>query len=427
MSDRKQIVSNKINPLELFRLPWTMADNSMSWLEPTRKCNITCDACFASNDPQSEKSLDQIENEVKAILRLRKCDGMLIAGGEPLTHPQIVEIVKIVKAHKVKPVLLTNGVGLEPDFIHDLKKAGLFGFTFHIDSHQSRPGWIGKNEKELNLLRQDFADIVHEAGGLSCGFNMTIFPDTIHYVPVIVKWAIENIDKVQYYTLTVLRLLEVNGPFYYYLRDKKIDISETIYYSPNSYEKLTSTALYSEVKKIIPGFKLCAFLGGTVHSHSLKWAIGCRIGSTKKTYGNMGAKSMELIQNIHHAFKGRYLSFTKPSLNRKAKSMLFFGLFDPELRKAVHKFLLAVIKNPVILFKRLYVQNIVIEQPVDILPTGEPDICDGCPNKTIWESRLIPACLLEFYLRYGAPVIAVPKSRGKPISINTNFKKREIP
>ena len=49
-----------IDSRTLFRLPWSAADNAMTWLEPTRKCNMTCDACFAVNDPHSEKSLDQI-------------------------------------------------------------------------------------------------------------------------------------------------------------------------------------------------------------------------------------------------------------------------------------------------------------------------------------------------------------------------------
>ena len=100
------------HPGSLFRVPWTSSDNAMSWLEPTRRCNITCDACFATNDPESEKPLDRIEREVEAILKLRRSDGMFIAGGEPLTHPGIVDIVRMVAARRLKPILVTNGVGL---------------------------------------------------------------------------------------------------------------------------------------------------------------------------------------------------------------------------------------------------------------------------------------------------------------------------
>jgi len=118
---------------------------------------------------------------------------------------------------------------------------------------------------------------------------------------------------------------------------------------------------------------------------------------------------MEVMQNAHHLLKGKYLAFARPSLNRKAKLMFLFGLFDPEIRKSFKKYLLTVMKNPLALTKRLYVQSIVVEQPFDILPNGEQDHCDGCPNKTLWKDRLVSACILEEYLKYGAPAVAVLK------------------
>ena len=142
-------------PAAMFRMPWSASDNAMTWLEPTRKCNIVCDACFAANDPTSEKPLARIAAEVEAMKGMRRSDGMFIAGGEPLTHPDIVEIVRLVRAAGYKPVLVTNGVGLTDALLADLKSAGLHGFTFHVDSHQSRPGWKGRTEKKLNALRQE--------------------------------------------------------------------------------------------------------------------------------------------------------------------------------------------------------------------------------------------------------------------------------
>jgi len=395
-------------------MPWTMTDNSLTWLEPTRKCNISCDACFSANDPQSEKPLRQIEAEIEAMSRLRRSDGMLIAGGEPLTHPRLIDIVKIVRNRGLKPVLLTNGHGLEPTLIRDLKKEGLFGFTFHVDSHQSRPGWTGKDERELNELRQHLADMVHEAGGLVCGFNMTVFPDTLHAVPDLVLWALRNVDRVQSYTVTALRMAEKDAPFDYYVGSRKIDIRQLVYYSPIPYEKLTSADLYSKIRQVIPDFKLCAYLGGTALSQSVKWAVGCRIASVRMSFGNLGRESMELLQVAHHLFTGRYLAFGKPGLNRRARLIFLLGFFDREVRRAFRNYLLAVLKDPLLLFSRLYVQSIVVEQPCDLLPTGELDICDGCPNKTFWRGRLVSACLLEEYLKYGAAIRPVPTGAAKP-------------
>ena len=80
-TDNKDLF-HQVVPGDLFRLPWTASDNAMVWLEPTRECNITCDACFHYNAPNSRKSLEEIEKELKTVLRLRKCDAVLIAGGE---------------------------------------------------------------------------------------------------------------------------------------------------------------------------------------------------------------------------------------------------------------------------------------------------------------------------------------------------------
>jgi Radical SAM superfamily len=395
-------------PLRLFRMPWSSSDNAMSWLEPTRRCNIACDACFATNDPASEKPLERIEAELEAILKLRRSDGIFIAGGEPLTHPRIVDVVRMVAARRLKPVLVTNAVGLTPALLKDLKRAGLFGFTFHVDSHQSRPGWKGKTEAELNALRQRLADMVHDEGGLICGFNVTVFPDTLADVPDIVAWGLANVDKVQSYTLTMLRLVEADAGFAYYAGDRRIDVRETVYFSPTPYRRLTSADVRAEVRKVIPDFRLCAFLGGTARSDALKLGLGCVIATPGRTFGHLGPRTMELLQNGHHWLTGRYFAFGRPGLNRRGRLLFLLGFVDREVRRSFGRYLRAALRDPLLLFQRVHVQTINVEQPFDILPDGEQDHCDGCPNKTLWRDRLVPACLLEEYMRYGTSVVAVP-------------------
>lgn len=396
------------DPLALFRMPWSSSDNAMSWLEPTRRCNIVCDACFATNDPKSEKPLEVVEAELDAILRLRRSDGIFIAGGEPLTHPGVVEIVRMVAAKGLKPVLVTNAVGLTPALLVDLKTAGLFGFTFHVDSHQSRPGWTGRTEAELNGLRQQLADMVHDAGGMICGYNVTVFPDTLGDVPAIVTWALDNVDRVQSYTLTMLRLVEADAGFAYFAGDRRVDVRETVYFSPIPYRRLTSSDIRAEIRKSVPDFRLCAFLGGTVRPNALKLGLGSMIAVRGTSFGNLGPKTMEILQNGHHCLTGRYFAFGKPGLNRRGKLLLVLGIADPQLRRAFGRYVRAVAGDPRLLFRRLHIQTINVEQPFDILPNGEQDHCDGCPNKTLWEDRLVSACVLEEYRRYGTSVVAVP-------------------
>ena len=393
----------------LYRIPWNTADNGMSWIEPTRKCNITCEYCYATNDPNSEKTLSQFEAELRGSLALRKCDLMMIAGGEPLTYSRIVDVVRLVKSLGPKPLIVTNAVALTPALVRELKQAGLFGFIFHVDSHQGRPGWTGKTEQELNVLRQELVDMVHDEGGLVSAFNITIFPDAVDAVPDIVTWAARNIDRVHAYTLIAVRRMSTDGPYDYWAGSHPIAVGEKAPPSSPPPRRISSAELYAQVKKAIPDFALAGYIGGTSLATTAKWSVGVRLGTRKRSFGNLGPKSFELIQAGHHFFTGRYLSLTKAELSRRAKTMFLFGLFDREVRLAFRNYLKAAVRDPALLFRRVHAQNIIVLQPVDILPSGEMDLCDGCPNKTYWQGRMISSCSLESYLKYAAPLIALPR------------------
>jgi hypothetical protein len=393
----------------LFRMPWKTSDNAMGWLEPTRKCNISCDACFAINDPLSQKSLEQIEQELDILLRIRRCDAVLIAGGEPLTHPQIVDVVRMVKRRNVKPQLVTNGLGMEKALLHDLRISGAYGITFHIDSHQSRPEWKGKNEVELNDLRQYFVDMVRFEGHLVCAFNTTIFPDTLQYIPDIINWTCRNIRDVSVMTLIAVRMIDPGIPFDYFVGNRRVNLNQMGFYTESHYENLTTLDLYREVRKALPDFKFCAFIGGTALPQSLKWGISCRIGSNRDSYGNIGPASMELMQNAYHLWNGCYLAYANPKLSRKAKLLFLFSVFDAEVRKTMKNYVRAVLGHPRRFFEKLSTQTISLLQPIDILPNGEQDNCDGCPNGTVWKDRVVSACQLDNYVKFGGPVVMVPK------------------
>jgi pyruvate-formate lyase-activating enzyme len=396
---------------EIFRLPWTMADNAMTWLEPTRHCNMKCDACFQFNNPRSVKSLGQIKDEIEHMMSVRKCDAMLIAGGEPLTHPDILDITSLVKSYKMKPIIVTNAMGLDEKWMRELKKAGAFGFTLHIDAHQHRPGWINKNEEELNELRQYYADLCYDIGGLSCGYNVTVFPDTLPQAHKIVDWAVKNVNKVQVLTLIAVRMMHKDDPWFFHAGGREVRIVETPYVSREKYRNISASEIYNEIKKVLPQFSFNAFLGGTAFSDSPKWAIGNRIATKWDTLGYSGKKAMELLQNGHHLFTGKFLAYTKPALNRSGRTLFLLGLFDKNIRHAFGNYILAILKNPAKIFSNVYVQSLSVVQPIDVLDNGEEDLCDGCPNITYWDKRLVPACRLEEYMIYGTHFSMIPKDK----------------
>ncbi|MCC6873221.1 MAG: 4Fe-4S cluster-binding domain-containing protein, partial [Sandaracinaceae bacterium] len=82
---------------DLYRLPWSLSDNPIAWLEPTQQCNLACDGCYRQN-VKEHKPIDEVQQDLDVFERLRNFDGVSIAGGDPLMHPQVVEIVRRVTA-----------------------------------------------------------------------------------------------------------------------------------------------------------------------------------------------------------------------------------------------------------------------------------------------------------------------------------------
>jgi hypothetical protein len=394
----------KLNHLNYYRLPWNLTDNSISWLEPTSKCNLYCDGCYRRNE-NAHKSLQIIEEELNVFTRLRKCDGVSIAGGDPLTHPEIVEIVRMVKAKGLKPILNTNGLALTKELLLELKKAGVYGFTFHVDSKQSRPGWKNKTEIELNELRYEYASMLAEAGNISCAFNSTVYEDTMQFVPELVKWGQKHIDIVQVMVFILYRAVN-NAKVDFYLGPKKIDMGEFVYNEePVERTDIKAEEIYELIKNEYPDFDSCAYLNGSEKPDSFKWLLSGRLGTKDKIYGYMGKKSMEIVQTFNHLLFDRYLAYSTPKMTRKGKSMLLLGFFDKGLKKTFFNF----IKNPLNLFKRLHYQSVMIIQPVDFLEDGRQSMCDGCPDITVWNGQLVWSCRMEEQLKYGHNIRSFPK------------------
>ena len=106
---------------------------------------------------------------------------------------------------------------------------------------------------------------------------------------------------------------------------------------------------------------------------------------------------MEFVQTMNHLFYDRYLAYSTPNMTRMGKSMLLFSVFDKQMRKV----LTAFYKNPLNIFKRLHYQSVMIIQPVDFLEDGRQNMCDGCPDITVWDGKLVWSCRMEEQLNFG--------------------------
>jgi len=181
----------------LYRIPWTVSDAVITWIEPTKECNMRCSGCFSANNPGKHKPLRSVLSEIDAIRAGIKTDVIAIAGGDPLCYPHLTEVIRHIKESGFHPFLITNGALLSPASLASFKAAGLSGVCLHIDSLQNRDGWAGKDESELNGLRQHYVDMVRREGGLSCYLNMTVTKANLPHVGDVYAWARGNAPLVE--------------------------------------------------------------------------------------------------------------------------------------------------------------------------------------------------------------------------------------
>ncbi len=397
---------------QLYRLPWTLPDNGISWLEPTSACNIVCVGCYRENVPSAHKPLDVVREEIETFARLRKSDCISIAGGEPLLHPHIVDIVREIATRGFKPIINTNGVALTKELLRELKKAGVHGFTFHIDSKQYRPHWKGKTEIELNELRLYYAEMLAEAGGLLCAFNATVYEDTLPYVPDVLEWAARHIDKVHVVVFIAYRQIvpALVQRYAFYAGDQPIDVKPLPYTSEAEQNVfIQSTDILNVIRSRFPDFTPCAYLNGTERPNSLKWLLTIRAGMPGRILGYLGPRAVEFIQTQHHFWRGRYLAYPHPRTMRWGKSVFPLAIFDTQARRTAARYLSFILRNPFRLFRPLHLQSVMLIQPIDILEDGRQDMCDGCPDVTVWNGQLVWSCRLEEPKRYGVFVRTVPR------------------
>jgi pyruvate-formate lyase-activating enzyme len=393
----------------LYRLPWSLNDNPIAWLEVTDICNLHCEGCYRQH-MTGHKPLEQLKEEVLFFKKWRNPDNFSIAGGEPLIHPDIVDVVAFIAENGAKPVVLTNAMALTPPLLRELKKAGLAGFTIHIDSHQNRPEWKDKTEADLNELRRYYADMAAAVGGVYVVFNSTVYPSTYNQIPDIIEWGQANIDRVQGLVFITYRINTTRDHVGYDGAGREVDLSQLGYSTDVLNEKfVTSPEVYQKIKDTCPEYEPSGYLGGTVKHDSFKWLMGATIGSKGKMYGSIGKRTMEVAQAGHHFFGGTYLAYLSDA--KVGLKFLLPVVFDKTLGRAWGKWFKDCLRRPGRLFDCLYVQSIGIIQAPDIQPDGRADMCDSCPDMTVYNGTLINSCRMDECRLFGGFVSVTEKAK----------------
>jgi organic radical activating enzyme len=390
-----------IDRKNLYRFPWSKTDNPGGWIEVTDICDMQCPGCYRSQI-EGHRPPEAVYKDIVDTVNMTNCDCITIAGGEPLGYPHLLEVVRFIHKMKVKPIILSNGLLLTPEFASELKKAGLAKIHLHIDSAQKREGWAGKTETELNELRQFYADILWESKGIQCGFHVTVFRSNVDSINSIVKWCLHNLHKVQHISFIAYRAIVDDSRYRFIAEGKFIDPGDYSKSKPEPHEvSITSEEMYEMLINEYPDLHASAYLNGTSKHEINKFINIAAIGSKRKWIGVLGAETVELSQVFYHLFRRRYFAFLESA--KIGKKVFLASLFDREVQKSFNRFFKAVLRNPFHFFDGIYVQSIHFQQPNEV-DEGMINFCDDCPNMMAYKGKLINSCRLDEYRKYGGPL-----------------------
>src|SRR3954465_13066167 len=141
-------------------------------LEPLFACNLKCAGCGKIQQPHT--LLKQRMPVEQAVAAVEECGAPIvsIAGGEPLMHPQIDEMVRQLLARKRIVLLCTNAV-LLPKHLHRFTPHPDFAWMVHIDGlrdrHDESVCKEGVFDQAIEAIRQA------EAAGFKVMSNTTFF------------------------------------------------------------------------------------------------------------------------------------------------------------------------------------------------------------------------------------------------------------
>ena len=360
-------------------------------LDIIRGCNITCEACY-NTLPPSIKSLPQIESELDALQRQRRLSSVSIIGGEVLLHPQLDDIVRMVKRRRIDVEIFTNGVLLTDDRLAELKRDGLDVIFLHIESGQVRPDLPARpTPAQLRECWQAKSALVARHG-IDAALALTAHADRLHEVDAVIRFAIES-EHVHYLLITLYRDLSdvarIRG-----------DLAEgmTAERHPDALlrhaDAMTNLQILERLVRTM-GLRPFADLVSNADHDDPRW-LSYMVATSRSREGRLTEYSVKascferaFVQILRLA-SGRFPMYRGQSSRQLVIQLVLNGLTGGDC-KGNFAFLRSALRNG----NPLLAKRILFQCPAEVDAAGRIIHCAHCPDAVIQEGRLVPVCLTD--------------------------------
>jgi MoaA/NifB/PqqE/SkfB family radical SAM enzyme len=128
----------------------------MAHIIPIRRCNLSCAYCNEYDDYSKPVPVEVLERRINKLADLGTSI-LTLSGGEPLLHPELDDVIRIMRRRGFLAGMITNGYLLTAERVHRLNKAGLDHLQISIDNVM--PDDVSKKslkvlDKKLQILAE---------------------------------------------------------------------------------------------------------------------------------------------------------------------------------------------------------------------------------------------------------------------------------
>ena len=110
------------------------------YIEPTTGCNLHCRTCIRNvwDDPEAQMPMNMFQRLLESLDELPDLTRVVFTGfGEPLTHPNILEMIQRVRERNLAVTLGSNGLLLGVEMARELVRLGVDRLVISVDGAKS--------------------------------------------------------------------------------------------------------------------------------------------------------------------------------------------------------------------------------------------------------------------------------------------------
>lgn len=387
-------------PLTAWKLPWRDEMVPHAVLDILRGCNISCRACYNTCPPTRPKSLEEIEDELDALLRYRRLSSVSLAGGEVALHPDLAEIIALIRRKGLHVELISNGLAVDRAMMKNLAEAGLNIVYFHIERGQKRPD-LPKDHTfaDINTLRREKAGLAHSCK-VDVGLTLTIYPGETEELQDTLAFFLAS-KEVNYLLITLFR--DITS-----IEALQGDLATGLYGtgSPASGRR-DVREVASWIEKTLH-LKPFAFVGSNLDPNDPRW-LSYLIAAVAEPdgrhhYQDMQAGPLEkLAMHYYKTVVKRYPMYMEQNANLLRKQLFLNGLFTGKFSANRELIRRSRRDSAVLNAKRLLIQN-----PAELTADGRLVHCRCCPDAVLKNGALVPVCIADKVTAHREPGVVQP-------------------